>query len=79
MVTRTAYDTYYMLYSKRISMKMKNQIREEFIPWMRARLESFGKVDPKTLDTIRDIARSELYDTPCPDDHERIAEWVNNL
>ena len=79
MVTRTAYDTYYMLFSKGISVKMKNRILTEFTPWMELRKECFGKVDQKTLDTIQQISKGELWEVPCPDDHERIAQWVENI
>lgn len=79
MVTRTAYDAYYMLFSKRISVKMKNRILTEFAPWMKQRKECFGKVDEKTLDTIKQISKGELWEVPCPDDHKRIAQWIENI
>ena len=79
MVTRTAYDAYYMLFSKKISIPMKNRILTEFTPWIQERKECFGKVDAETLETIRNISKSELYEVPCPDDHERIAGWINQF
>lgn len=79
MVTRTAYDAYYMIFSKAISVQMKNRILTEFTPWMEQRKECFGKVDEKTLEAIKQISKGELWDVPCPDDHEKIAEWVEKL
>ena len=79
MVTRTCYDAYYMLFSKKISIQMKNRILTEFTPWIQERKECFGKVDEKTLETIRTIAKGELWEVPCPDDHERIAGWINQI
>lgn len=79
MVTRTAYDAYYMLHSRGISDGIKAKIRSEFVPWITERYEAFGKVDADALDKIREIARIELYDMNenIPDDHESIAAWVD--
>ena len=81
MVTRSAYDTYYMVFGRRNSMQMRRRILDEFTPWIAERLDVFGKVDPKTLNEIRQIARAELIDPDeiVPDDHERVSKWVKSL
>ena len=81
MVTRTAYDTYYMIFGKRNSMEMRRKISDEFIPWIAERVDAFGKVDQETLDEIRRVSRMELIepDEIVPDEHEMIAKWVKSL
>lgn len=81
MVTRTVYDTYYMIFGRRISIRMKRKILEEFTPWISDRISVFGKVDTNTLDEVRVISRSELIDMDeiIPDGHELIVKWVNGL
>lgn len=81
MVTRTAYDAYYMVMGKRNSMGMRRKIADEFVPWMAERIQAFGKVDDATLDEIRRVSRSELIspDEVVPDEHERVRKWVKTL
>lgn len=81
MVTRTAYDAYYMVLGRRNSMQMRRRMLDEFTPWIAERLDAFGKVDEKMLDEIRKISRYELIDPDeiVPDEHERIAKWVRSL
>ena len=81
MVTRTAYDAYYMLLGKRISLKCKRRISDVFIPWIRERMDVFGKVDAEILDQIRAISKSELIeqDENIPDSHEIVRAWVNKI
>lgn len=81
MVTRTVYDAYYMVFGKRNSMQMRRRIMDEFTPWIEERLDAFCKVEPDVLDEIRRIARMELIepDEIVPDDHERIAKWVEGI
>lgn len=81
MVTRTCYDTYYMIFGKRNSMEMRRKISDEFIPWIAERIDAFGKVDGAMLDEIRKIARMELIepDEVVPDSHELVAKWVKSL
>lgn len=81
MVTRTAYDAYYMVLGRRNSMQMRRRMLDEFTPWIAERLDAFGKVDEKMLDEIRKISRYELIDPDeiVPDGHERIAKWVRSL
>ena len=81
MVTRTVYDTYYMVFAKRNSMKMRRRILDEFTPWIAERIFCFGNVDDDTMDEIRRVARSELVepDEMVPDSHEEIAKWVYSL
>ena len=81
MVTRTVYDTYYMVFGKRNSMQMRRRILDEFTPWIAERLDAFGQVDDECLEEIRKIARMELIepDEIVPDDFERIFTWVRRL
>ena len=81
MVTRTAYDAYYMVFGKRNSMQMRRRILDEFTPWISERIMAFGKVDDGTLDEIRTISRMELIDPGelVPDEHERVAKWLAQI
>lgn len=81
MVTRSVYDTYYMVFGRRNSMQMRRRILDEFTPWIAERLDAFGKVEPQTLNDIKQISRAELIDPDeiVPDDHERVKKWVNSL
>lgn len=81
MVTRTVYDTYYMVFGKRNSMQMRRRMLDEFIPWIAERIGLFGKVEPEILDEIRSIARSELIDPGelVPDSHDQVKKWVHSL
>ncbi len=81
MVTRTAYDAYYMVFGKRNSMQMKRRILDEFTPWIAERIESFGKVKKETLDEIRKISRMELIepDEVVPDKHMDVEKWLVDL
>lgn len=60
MVTRTIYDTFFMLHGLRYSPECKQRIETEFIPWVRGIADLFGQVDDKTLKQIRSISRYEL-------------------
>ena len=81
MVTRTVYDTYYMVFGRRNSMQMRRRIVDEFKPWIADRIEAFGKVSEEMLAKIRDISRAELLDPDelVPDEFERIKKWVTSL
>ena len=81
MVTRSAYDAYYMVFGKRNSMQMRRRIVDEFKPWIAERINAFGKVDDKTLDEIRSISRAELIDPSelVPDEHKDIENWVKSI
>lgn len=81
MVTRSAYDAYFMIHGNRISQACKDKIREEFAPWIRDRMDVFGKVDADTLDKIRSISKFELLDREdqVQEGHEQIAEWVYKM
>lgn len=60
MVTRAAYDVFYMQMSSKFSPSCKQKLLEAFRPWIRERIFDFGKVDEQTLRKIRDIDRMEL-------------------
>ena len=81
MVTRTAYDAYYILNGKRVSTKGKRRIAEFFIPWMKERKNDFGKVSPDILKKIRDVSRMELLDAGerLPDSPETVRSWINMI
>ena len=81
MVTRTAYDTYYMLMDRTISPQCKRRIADEFIPWMRERMNVFGKVDAEILDQIRSVSKSELVEAGelIPDSHEIVRAWMHKI
>lgn len=78
MVTRTAYDVYYMICGRRLTAGCKQKIHDEFVPWIRERIDAYGKVSPDILEKIREVARGELLEPgeDVPDSHEMIAEWV---
>lgn len=79
MVTRTAWDAYYMLNCKPGSAEIKEKIRELFVPWIRARRGAFGQVSPETLTKIIAVARTELCDSPIPDDKATVTKWLDEL
>ena len=78
MVTRTAYDTYYMFYGKRLGKAMKMRILREFIPWIAERAELFGQVTADIMDKIRDVSRYELIEPgeTLKDDPETVRKWI---
>lgn len=81
MVTRTVYDTYFMVFGKRNSMKMRRRILDEFTPWIAERYRAFGKVSPEIFKQLREVSRSELIepDEVVPDDPVTVSKWVNGL
>ena len=81
MVTRTAYDTYYMVFGRRNSMQMRRRMLDEFTPWIAERIGLFGKVDPLILEEIQSISRAELIDPGelVPDSHEQVSKWVHSI
>lgn len=81
MVTRTAYDAYFMVMGKRNSMQMRRRIMDEFTPWIAERIDAYGKVEDGEIEEIRQIARIELTepDEVIPDDFETVTKWITNL
>ena len=79
MVTRTAYDVFYMIHQDRITASCKQQILNEFRPWIRMRREAFGDVSGEILDGIRAIARDELLDEEIHDGHEEVRRGVEEV
>ena len=81
MVTRSAYDVYYMVHGNRISSRMKRRILDEFDPWLTDRIGVYGDVTPEILDEIRTVSKNELLDPgeEVPDDHERVRRWAMSL
>ena len=81
MVTRTAYDTYYMVFGKRNSMQMRRRIVDEFTPWIAERIESFGRVSGELMEEIRQVSRMELVEPGeiIPDDPETVGKWVRGI
>ena len=81
MLTRTVYDTYYMVFGSRNSMQMRRRILDEFTPWAESRVDDFGRVSDDDLMEIRSIARMELVepDEIVPDDYERVSRWLKSV
>ena len=81
MVTRTAYDAYYMIHGKRITESCKQQILGEFVPWIRERMETVGTVSDGMMDEIRSISKSELLEIgeSFPDDFGTIYRWLEEV
>ena len=80
MVTRSAYDVFYMIHGERLSESCKQEILEMFAPWIRERADAFGRVPEDMLDKIREISRIELLDgEEVPDSHEAVWAWVRGL
>ena len=81
MVTRSGYDVFYMIHGKRISDTCKQEILNEFVPWIRERLDAFGKAEDWMLEKIQAISKSELVDEgdEVEDSHETIQAWVTAL
>ena len=81
MVTRSGYDVFYMIHGKRISETCKQEILHEFVPWIRERLDVFGKAEDWMLEKIQAISKSELVDEgdEIEDSHETIQAWVRAL
>ena len=81
MVTRTAYDAYFMLFGARIGLGMKRRILMEFTEWIKPRLEHFGKVSDEILKKIIDVSKYELLDPgeTVPDDLQTVQKWLNKI
>ena len=81
MVTRAGFDVWHMVHGNRISASCKQQILDEFSPWIRERMEVFGQVDESTLDKIRGISWFELIDRDekVMGSCEEIVAWVRAL
>lgn len=83
MVTRTVYDTYYMVHGMRNSPQMKRRIQDEFAEWIAEsdRTSHFGTVTEATMDEIRSVAKSELLELGenIPDGPERVGRWVHDI
>lgn len=77
MVTRTVWDAYYMLNCKPGSVEIKQKILEIFVPWIRARRVAFGQVSAEMLSKIIDVARTELCESPIPDDRDTVTKWLD--
>lgn len=77
MVTRTAWDAYYMVMSTRAGPETKARILGLFIPWIAERINEYGKVPDETMKEIRQVSRNELYDMPVPDRPEDVQKWIN--
>ena len=60
MVTRTVYDTFYMLHSKLISPIAEKQIEKEFQQFWAENKQYYGNVDADTLKKIQTISFQEL-------------------
>ena len=82
MVTRTAHDAYFMIHGNRISASCKQQILDEFVPWIRERMDTFGAVSQGMLEEIRQMSKSELLEreeADMPDDEKTVREWLEEV
>ena len=81
MVTRTVYDTYYMVHGKRISDGMKRQILDEFAPWIAEQIDVFGAIDDDTLQRLITVSKMELidHDEIVYDAFELVEKWVQDI
>ena len=79
MVTRTAWDAYYMVMSSRVGSQTKQKILAMFTPWIAERIGEYGKVTDEMMDKIRAVSRSELYGRPIPDRNEDVLRWLYNI
>lgn len=79
MVTRTAYDAFYMINSSDASDDTKKKILEIFIPWMRERIDCYGRVSMDIMFQIWDIAKYELYKTSIADDPKDVRKWLDKI
>lgn len=79
MVTRTVWDAYYMLNCKPGGTEVKQKIRETFLPWIRARRGAFCQVSDEMLVRIIAVARTELRESPIPDDKATVTKWLDEL
>lgn len=81
MVTRTAYDVYFMIQSSRITASCKQKILLEFAPWISDRMDVFADVSKEMLEGIRSISKDELTepDEQIPDDFDSVSAWVREV
>jgi len=79
MVTRTAWDTYHMMRKHGASAAIKRKILEQFIPWMRERMDAYGQVPDEIMEKIRAISREELADHPVPDSPDNVKNWLMTI
>ena len=79
MVTRTAYDTFYMINGSNASWLLKERILSEFIPWIRGRLVEYGRVSDDIMAQIWDIAKYELCKKEIPDTPNDVRKWLDKI
>lgn len=79
MVTRTAWDAYYMMRNTNASNRVKRTILDMFVPWMKERMDEYGQVDDETMLKIREVSRNELCDHPAPDSPEDVKRWLDAI
>lgn len=81
MVTRTVWDTWFMLNSSKVSDEYKKKIFEKFVPWFRENGKVFMDVSPEILAQIRELSRHELAEPGeiIRDEPERIYAWLSTL
>lgn len=81
MITRTAYDAYFMAVGRRCSPEMKKKIVAEFRPWIIPRKKEFCMVPDDILAQLIDVSRYELLeaDEQVPDEPKYILDWINEI
>jgi len=80
MVTRVAWDTFFMVHSRKCSPSCKQQILTEFAPWIRERADLVGQTDAETLRKIREVSRAELTepDEEINDEPGNVRAWLEH-
>lgn len=81
MITRTAYDAYFMCMGRRASHAIKKRIEKEFKEWIIPRVGEFGKVTDDIMAKIIDVSRLELLDADerVPEDPETVKDWIEKI
>lgn len=81
MVTRTAYDTYYMLNTSDISDGMKEKIKKAFKPFWIENKKYYGSVSNDISKKIQDVSFEELHDGKHPvfATSEMVNKWLDSI
>ena len=79
MVTRTVYDTFYMINASNASESIKKKMLSEFIPWIRKRLSECWNVKEDTLNKIWDVAKYELCKKSIADSPDDVRKWLSEI
>ena len=81
MITRTIYDTFYMINGRKQKPELKIRVLTEFIPWLKAKKDYFGLVSDDYLRGIIDVSRYELLlpGERLKDDTDTVRAWIDKI